>query len=315
MRFLILTIGVFFAVIATVTVTLFAAPHLPQDHIIACRSAVLALSDADTRGWYLIDAAHGFAAETPVRAIPFPLIELSPDFSMGISEGMHNAALQQELFLHVYGMRYQERVPITDDGAQERFLDWSPDSRYVLFNRLDRFGRGREGLYALDMHTHTETRLTSGMPLEARWSPDSSQIAYYKSFYEGYHLLNVATGEDTIFADYPGDLYGWSPDGNHVLVRGKKTATGIETPHFVTVDVVSGVQRVVHVPVSIGEAAVWAGHDIIFQSGNYDVWMVGTRGGRAQRVDNGYHCEGIAAWRNTGFSVPCRTRNGALCDR
>src|SRR5262249_19895337 len=81
--------------------------------------------------------------------------------------------------------------------------------------------------YAYDFVTHKETQLTRGdkSDIQARWSPDGSQLAFVRDARE-VHVLDVAAGRDRIisrgifsrppFGGSGEGIIAWSPDGKFV---------------------------------------------------------------------------------------------------
>ena len=113
---------------------------------------------------------------------------------------------------------------VTNTPAIESQLSWAPDSRRLMY------ASNRDGawhLYAYDFATGAETQLTRGdkSDIQARWSPDGSQIAFVRDARE-VHVLDVASGRDRVIAHgtfsrppFGGSGEGtvsWSPDGKFV---------------------------------------------------------------------------------------------------
>ncbi len=120
-----------------------------------------------------------------------------------------------------------------------RELDWSPDGSRLVISRLaadpfeDRLeGRLGQDLFAVDLETGAETRLTEdGRSWDPAWSPDGSQIAFVSGSPRLHALFVVgADGSDRRRLTDPDGTDGsptWSPDGEWIAVtRRVATATG-----------------------------------------------------------------------------------------
>jgi TolB protein len=124
---------------------------------------------------------------------------------------------------HVYvvgadgtGLRQVTTEPLTSSLGPE---DWSPDGRTLLV------GRTASGidLFALDVETGSETRLTSDPADEygASYSPDGTRIAFHVETADESRLaVMLASGaEREIVSSGAGRRYSpaWSPDGEWLL--------------------------------------------------------------------------------------------------
>jgi tricorn protease len=117
-----------------------------------------------------------------------------------------------------------EAVRVTRTPSIESQLAWAPDSRRLAY------ASNRDGawhLYAYDFGSNKETQLARGAKsdIQARWSPDGTQLAFVRDARE-VHVLDVASGKDRVVATgtfsrppFAGSGEGelaWAPDGKHI---------------------------------------------------------------------------------------------------
>lgn len=186
-------------------------------------------------------AAAGVADEHLVLTTGFQDMALSPD-------GKKVAFVARGDVFATSAADGGDAVRVTQTPSAEAQLTWAPDSRRLAY------ASNRDGawhLYAYDFTTRQEKQLTRGSlsDLQARWSPDGSQIAFVRDARE-LRILDIASGRERavargVFARAPFAPVGessvaWSPDGKFVayLAAGTKlmmnayvaSATGSPSP-------------------------------------------------------------------------------------
>ena len=292
---------------------LLAARGLDYSQVIACRREATPSSfrvvDQSQRGWYLVDVGRGLISPERINSFPYPYLLLSPDFAIGVTEGIEEETMQTALFLH---RNHPTRLPkrdtlLTGGSSQATFLAWGPQSKRVTYNQLDRDGRdGQDGMYTVDVQTQAVTRLTEKVVLDMLWSPDGEAVIYHTDFASGYWLLDVTTGERTSAGAYVGPLLAWSPDGALVVTRGERQRTGINGNHLVMLEVESGERWTVRVPASPAMQAVWLSAErLVYGTVNGGLYQLAVRGGQVRQMGR-VGCADIAGWPQREVRVLCK---------
>ena len=126
-----------------------------------------------------------------------------------------------------HGQVQPATVGATDAADFDRYarvVDWSPDSRTILFSGLDTSAPRLTGIYAVAADGKSDpTRLTDsgGIAFGAVWSPDGRRIAYLQNDGERWQVV-VADPDGRNARPIRDDVapFGpqWSPDGRSVIV-------------------------------------------------------------------------------------------------
>jgi Tol biopolymer transport system component len=107
-----------------------------------------------------------------------------------------------------------------------RFIDWSPDSAFILFREHQEYSPTTSQLLLVDTNTQVENEITpdNKMVTSASWSPDGRQIAYGLCDPETEHCqIWLADRDDGDSHTIPFDLslpahdLDWSPDGDRLI--------------------------------------------------------------------------------------------------
>jgi Tol biopolymer transport system component len=124
-----------------------------------------------------------------------------------------------------------ERRRLTRDRAKDGYIDWSPDSSHIAFQRDEPettdSGEPQHDIYSIATDGSDLIRLTSdGTATQPDWSPDGSEIAYGHDRGEPQGAIWVvnADGSDPRQVSHPSaftlDLApAWSPDGSQILFQ------------------------------------------------------------------------------------------------
>jgi Tol biopolymer transport system component len=168
----------------------------------------------------------------PVKGIVGPA--LSPDGTT-IAFGALN-----QIWLMEIG---KNPIRITDDAYYKTDPAWSRDGRRLAYSS-DK--AGTEDLYALDLATGTETRVTAleGAEVSAAWSPDGTRIAFQNQAGATF-IVELTTGA---VRQIVGPLFApgkptWSADGKTIALAALKPYTRRfreGTSQILTVDVATG---------------------------------------------------------------------------
>jgi tricorn protease len=137
--------------------------------------------------------------------------------------------------LYLYDFATSRETRLTDGAMRDRAPQFSPDGKWVGFER------GNRELRAVDIAARQERALTTGVlpaarsgdPREFAWSPDSKYLAYIatgaKSF-QNLHIVPVEGGEGravSFLANTNGGSISWSPDGTYLtFVTSQRTEPG-----------------------------------------------------------------------------------------
>ncbi len=170
---------------------------------------------------------------------------------------------------------------LTDHPADDWFPSISPDQSKVVF-RSERDGGG---IYLVDVQTRREQKIVDG-GYSPRYSPDGSLIAYFvvpaSGDPERYQIgLISPDGRSTrpLHPDFcisytaQGQLPVWSPDGQHIIFRGRRVGDRKSTDWWVA-PVGEGEPVQTHAMENLGPTDMvqfpvgWAGSDIYFISGS-----------------------------------------------
>lgn len=126
----------------------------------------------------------------------------------------------------------------------ERFPSWSPQGRYLVFQRERSTQDGTLNLFLLDLHQGNQIEpLRAFLPSRAihpSWSPDGCCIAFsvYDEVYgsNNIHILDLANG--TYWNAVPSNtitqfLPAWSPDGAQLTFTGTNLVQGMQPQIYV----------------------------------------------------------------------------------
>ena len=120
-------------------------------------------------------------------------------------------------------------------------------------------------LWTTSTHGGTATRLTAGPGLEqsARFSPDCKQVAFTGQ-YDGddqVYVIDAGGGQPHQLTYYPNlaisipdflgfehQVYGWTPDGSHVLFRSYRDSWSVRQPRLYTIAATGGLPEVLPMP-------------------------------------------------------------------
>jgi TolB protein len=114
---------------------------------------------------------------------------------------------------------------VTDDPAQERYPDWSPDGNSLVFQSDE---SGRQELWVISREDRSSEwsaprQLTFDGGGYPRWSPDGRWVAYLAG---GLRVIPPSGGDDRTLAGGEGSALGtaprfpeWSPDGRTVYFK------------------------------------------------------------------------------------------------
>lgn len=177
-------------------------------------------------------------------------------------------------------------VNITNNPAEERDPDWSPDGTKILF-ASDR--EGKFDIYVADPDGSNVTRLTGEQAgdLTPKWSPDGKRIAFSRN---GAIMVMNSDGTDVKQVTQPepestaapckagGFLGGWSPDGEHISFYAASATRGIGQVCTVKVDG-SDLTVVKSDPDTYHVEPVWSptGDWIVYRSireGNHEIYKI-----------------------------------------
>jgi Tol biopolymer transport system component len=135
---------------------------------------------------------------------------------------------------------------LTTDPAVDQFASWSPDGTMLLFTRTTSVDPELSDIYAIDMATRSEVKLTSGGGRHAGavMSPDGRRIAYDQSPSDpGFHVMN-ANGSNNRLAyaihDDRWNLGGWASNSAVYVKRGDFDFLVVDLDTQAVTTVVSG---------------------------------------------------------------------------
>jgi TolB protein len=113
---------------------------------------------------------------------------------------------------------------LTDNPADDRFPDWSPDGARIAFvSDRDSDADYNEEIYVMNADGSGQTRLTHNAAADAfpDWSPDGTRIAFVsdRDGNEEIYVMNADGSSQTRITDTPADemFPDWSPDGTRIV--------------------------------------------------------------------------------------------------
>ncbi|MEJ2128172.1 MAG: hypothetical protein P8X81_04960 [Woeseiaceae bacterium] len=134
---------------------------------------------------------------------------------------------------HLYVMRVQGSVVgriQTDAFFSPSMIAWSPDSRFLFYAR---FGKGKQGIYSLDLQSGQETALLAlenMFPGVASTNPAAGTVDYYveQDGHVNIYQLSLDDGFSRKLTPDEGRHYyaNWSPDRSALLVTSAQDAEG-----------------------------------------------------------------------------------------
>lgn len=119
---------------------------------------------------------------------------------------------------------------LTDNSADDRAPEWSPDGSYITFVS-DRDGR-RPSIYVMDADGRNVRRLTRSAEADLwpSWSPDGDRIVFNTERDDNFEIYSIrADGTDLHqLTNTPGheDFAVWSPDGSRIVFARIETNEG-----------------------------------------------------------------------------------------
>ena len=90
---------------------------------------------------------------------------------------------------------WAQEIPLTSDGYNHRFPQWSPNGNWVVYFRYDATGYNQ--IYKVPSGGGIEMALTSDSygHVAPQWSPDGNWLVYYKNDATGYEqIYKVSSG-------------------------------------------------------------------------------------------------------------------------
>ncbi len=133
----------------------------------------------------------------------------------------------------IFDLETKTKKPLLDsDDQQNDFRPlFSPDSKYILFDRVGPATQGNHDLFKLERSSKALTQLTknSAYDSDARWSPDGKQIVFHsdrdseKRFHTQIFVMQAdGSNIKQLTNDATRNSYPcWSPDGKRIVYSAK----------------------------------------------------------------------------------------------
>jgi Tol biopolymer transport system component len=143
---------------------------------------------------------------------------------------------QEGFELYVMGADGSDQQRLTTNDLADLSPAWSPDGTRIAFTRIDTSGEPG-GIFALELETGRETRLTSArwpsVDHGPAWSPDGTMIAFARAaprvgsvqLDSELVVLELETGEERRVTR-AGTEPDWSPDGSRLAFTSTRDGNG-----------------------------------------------------------------------------------------
>src|SRR5207253_4936811 len=142
--------------------------------------------------------------------------EHSPTFSPGGDQVAFswNGEKEDNFDIYVKPVGASGILRLTSDPAADRFPAWSPDGRYIAFERAD-------SIYLIPPLGGPERKLADFNASHVAWTPDGKSVAV-SGWRKGIYLISIESGEPRQITfpspDQMGDLaFAFSPDGRDLV--------------------------------------------------------------------------------------------------
>jgi len=134
--------------------------------------------------------------------------------------------------VYVYDLRTEEITRLTDEPSQAVFLNWSPDSRFLLHAEVEDLYEGANGsgysgwvFHAVRLEDGDVQQLSgsTGERVEQHvlgWFDNTNVILAAREWSPGYfniRRLNIETGEEILLSDHHFNSLAYDPDNQYML--------------------------------------------------------------------------------------------------